>query len=161
LEATLERLGHIRKRNDFGEHVARDGNPQPEARVAEMAARALVDERVVDATGRAFLIGRLEELVRAEVDAPVVMRIARGPCPSRRTVEREVCALRGHERLRQAQREAERAAVGAETDDLFSGLARREQAYFPSIRRIDVASDERRERGLASAFELDVVLQAL
>ena len=157
-ETTIEGFRDERERRDLDEHIAGDGHPQPEARVAQVPRGAFVDEGVIDAAGRARLVGRLEQPIRAEVDAPVVVRGALRQRLRRRAIEREAGAIRRHERFGEAQREPQRRPVGTESDRLLRRLARREQAHFPSVRRVDVTIDERGECGLAASFELDVVL---
>ncbi len=157
LEAAAERLGNEHEGRDGDELVARDREPQANARLAELL-RPLVDERVVDPAARQRALRLVEQRVAREVDAPV------GACArlgERARFRRCECFGRfvADVVLRQPAHETVGRAVGPEANDRFLDRAGREHAHRPPVRRIDVATRQFRERGAPAAFELDVVLR--
>ncbi len=159
LVAPRERLGHVDETLQLHEAVAGDDEAQPQPAVADRRRAVqlpLVDELVIDALAGLRLRGRRQRPVASEVDAPVA---ARGRGGDRACL---VLRQRGSRLgLRHLAEEADRPTARRERDLHLALDARREQPHAPAIQRelvVEARSagpDERLQRRLAAAFELD------
>ncbi len=164
LVASREGLRHVDEALQLHEAIAGDDEPQPQPAGADRRCGLeppLVDELVVDALAGLRLRRRGQRPVAREVDAPVARRGRRRDGP--RVVRRQRRAGLG---LGHLAEEADRPAGRRERDLHLALDARREQPHAPAIEAElvveagDAGADERLQRRLAAAFELDERLRA-
>ena len=134
----------------LGQRVAARHQAQTESPLAQPAIGAFVHERVIDPAAGPPVLRLLDRLNLREVDTP----LSHG-----RRLGDLACCLRRERRpgclLAEPLGEPVGRAVGREGEDDFVLLTLFEVPHPPAIRREEPVADQRSERRLAAALELD------
>jgi hypothetical protein len=148
--AALEGLGHPYEVRQLAGAASGHDDAQAEAPGTQLPIGALVDEHVVDPSARLRLLGRLGELIRAEVDAPLP---GGGLGHDARRFRGEVAVARIA--LWQQEAEAVRLAPRREADEALLDAPLGETTHPPLVRLVDALGREPREGLQATALQLD------